>query len=67
MSSVFDGDWVGKYLDWQSGVFGEVMSESVWDDDAGKSTDSTCLVKIDYEFEINKAWANIVAIIHKCI
>ena len=56
LSSVSDGDRVGKYLNWHGGVVGDVMSDSLWDKDAGGCIDSTCLLEIDEEFRNNKEW-----------
>ena len=50
LSSLSDGDQVNEYLDWRSGVFGQMISESLSDKNAGRCVDSTCFVEIDEEF-----------------
>ena len=53
LSSVFDGDREDEYADCRGGVFGQVISESLRENNRGGSTDSCCLVDVDVELSHN--------------
>ena len=53
LSSLCDGDREGEYADFRGGVFGQVISESLRENDRGGSTDSWCLVDVNVEFGNN--------------
>ena len=54
LSSVSDGARDDEYADCRSGNVGQVMSESLRDNDLGDITDTRCLVDVDVEFGNNK-------------
>ena len=53
LSSVSDGDRDDEYANCRGGVFGQVISESLRENDRGGSTDSWCLVDVNVEFGNN--------------
>ena len=54
LSSVSDNARDDEYADCRGGVFGQVMSESLRDNESGDTTDSTHLVENEEEFGNDK-------------